>query len=408
MAPSATESTLHRQKINWTTRAAIVSLAVLACALVTTPGTLDVNTWVHWTNDYLVNGPVAGYAASKTDYPPLMAFIFYLFHHLLSPLGFGDHTSIKLTILFFYFSLAALIFYSTRREQAALVFLSSFFLNAALLGYSDVILGFFLLLSLTSLQRNSFIIFSLSFTVAAFIKWQALILAPFFALYLFAQTSSIRHLCLRVLLPAAATLLIIVASFGVERLWFTFHWALHHPWLSANAYNFPWLLTGLYQAFSPDTLGGLAEGEITFVSSASPPVLFVFSKILFMVFYVSSLWMFWRSEKRWQELLQYSLLGYLGYFVFNLGVHENHLFLAVLLAILLAVEQLRWRPLLFAIIILFNLNLLFSYGVSGNSSLPHVIAQTFDITFILACVSLLLAAYLWYSLVSQQHSGNAH
>jgi len=82
--------------------------------------------------------------------------------------------------------------------------------------------------------------------------------------------------------------------------------------------------------------------------------------------------------------------------VFNLGVHENHLFLAVILSLLLAHAQpsLRWLAIYLALA--FNVNLLFSYGVTGHASLPHVIAGAVDITVVPALLNTLLASWLWY------------
>jgi hypothetical protein len=39
-----------------------------------------------------------------------------------------------------------------------------------------------------------------------------------------------------------------------------------------------------------------------------------------------------RSTKTFESAVFFALAGYLAYFAFNSGVHENHLFLAVLLA----------------------------------------------------------------------------
>jgi hypothetical protein len=174
------------------------------------------------------------------------------------------------------------------------------------------------------------------------------------------------------------------------------HWALHHAWLSANAQNFPWLLTWAYRTFLPEIFGGLVHGEITYIATDHPPLVFLLSRTLFVLLYALSLLAFLRSERHLAQLLQYSLLGYLVYFVFNLGVHENHLFLAVILSILLAHHDARWRILAIYLATAFNLNLLLSYGITGRASLPHVLCETFDLSIICATMNTLVCIALCY------------
>jgi heme/copper-type cytochrome/quinol oxidase subunit 3 len=52
-------------------------------------------------------------------------------------------------------------------------------------------------------------------------------------------------------------------------------------------------------------------------------------------FYAVAVFAFMKREKTLTNLIRYSLAGYLAYFIFNTGVHENHLFLAAILSSIL-------------------------------------------------------------------------
>jgi hypothetical protein len=379
MTSGSTESLLWR----WL----LLLLVILSCLLVSSRGTLDVHTWERWTQDFMLHGPRAGYAISQTDYPPLMAFVFYLFTRCLSTIGVGSFLAIKLAVLVFEFLAAAMIFCWTNSYRTCAFFLAAFFLDAVLLGYSDVILGFFLLATFFAALRNQLLLTSLASVIAIFIKWQALIVMPFLLVFVLSRQESLWKILWQGAIPALGLTTLIVVWFDPQRLWFTLHWAVHHAWLSANAENFPWLLTWAYRTFSPEIFGGLIQGEITYIATNHPPPVFLLSRAVFLLCYVLALLAFLRSRQQPLQLLQYSLLGYLVYFVFNLGVHENHLFLAVILSILLADHDTRWRTLAVYLAIAFNLNLLFSYGLTGHASLPHVLFQTVDISIICALLN---------------------
>jgi hypothetical protein len=93
-----------------------------------------------------------------------------------------------------------------------------------------------------------------------------------------------------------------------------------------------------------------------------------------------------------------SLAGYLSYFIFNIGVHENHLFMATILAVLAAAlaPDKRWRAVL--VIGLSNLNLIAFYGFTG-SPLPFSPVVGADISIIFSAVNVLLFLFFWSHLL---------
>ena len=264
----------------------LLTLGLLSCSLINSPGTIDVHTWMRWTQDYLDYGPAAGYAHNKTDYPPLMIFIFYLFAKGLAPIGIGSFGAVKIAILFFSFLATSLFFYWTKNYALTALFHLSFIINSVCLGYADVILSSFLIFSLMQLQRGNLLLFSTLFSLAIFIKWQALIISPFLFLYIFSfntkdRPDQIKNLK-ETLIPFLLVSSLIILGFGANDLYGAFTWAFHHRWLSGYALNAHWVLTFLYRVFSPEIFGGLDSGEISYISTEHPPMTFLLAKFLFL------------------------------------------------------------------------------------------------------------------------------
>ncbi len=59
-------------------------------------------------------------------------------------------------------------------------------------------------------------------------------------------------------------------------------------------------------------------------------------------------------------------MGFFSYYLFNIGVHENHLFVCMTLAfVLAAINPASGRPQLVYLTVIANLNLLLVYGIQG-------------------------------------------
>ena len=107
-----------------------------------------------------------------------------------------------------------------------------------------------------------------------------------------------------------------------------------------------------------------------------------------MASYLACLLAFFRRKKSYESLLLYSLYGFVGYYIFNTGVHENHLFMPAILGVLLLefgrrriFSGLYWA---FAL----NLNLFVFYGWDGR----EIDYLSLPVTLLIAGVN--SAAYL--------------
>jgi hypothetical protein len=86
----------------------------------------------------------------------------------------------------------------------------------------------------------------------------------------------------------------------------------------------------------------------------------------------------------------FATLGYLAYFTFNTGVHENHLFLACLLLGLLAHRERTTLPDLAVWAALLNINMVVFYGLDGRGLPFSPVVGGLDLTLPLALLAVLL------------------
>jgi hypothetical protein len=160
-----------------------------------------------------------------------------------------------------------------------------------------------------------------------------------------------------------------------------------HAFLSAYALNLGWLQTWALHLIQPDKYGALQNGEIDIFLTREPIVVWP-DKILFYVSYCAILFAFARQTKTFERLLVYSILGYMAYFTFNTGVHENHLFLVCCLSWMLAFANTDHLLRSINLSIAANANLFLFYGIYGER-LQRVIAG-FDITVLVAVANICL------------------
>src|SRR5206468_2264083 len=196
------------------------------------------------------------------------------------------------------------------------------------------------------LQRGNLNFGFVLFAVSCLTKWQPLIIAPFVCLYVLgnakeraaAGTSQLKPQILPFALAAGIVALPLFLVFG-WKIFDSLHRALTwHLFLSGNALNLSWLQTWALHLINPEKYGALNNGEIEIFLTDDPAVVWP-EKFLFYLSYLCIFICFLGQKKTFERLIVYSILGYLAYFIFNTGVHENHLFLVCCLAWILAFLQ---------------------------------------------------------------------
>jgi len=173
-----------------------------------------------------------------------------------------------------------------------------------------------------------------------------------------------RRLGLQVVLPVLALLVSMFVTFGISMI-DSFTLALSHETLSGHALNFPWIMTFFLHLINPSEYGGFPDGHIAILDITSWKILFL-PGLLFIVSYVVLLINFFRRRRTFEDLLLFAILGVMSYFMFSRGVHENHIYIALLLSILLCWFNRTYLYIMLLFILMTNLNLFIFYGISGE------------------------------------------
>jgi hypothetical protein len=168
---------------------------------------------------------------------------------------------------------------------------------------------------------------------------------------------------------------------------------LTHKYLSGDALNFNWVLMYLLHVFAPERYGKLYDGrpDIIMVKYLGETL---FSRAMFLITYVAALVALCRQEKTFENLMRFSLIGYLAYFIFNIGVHENHLFLAVILSVVLVWLKRSYLSLAATVILMANINLVVFYGIQGGG-IHRMVAENVDMALLLSVYNTVFFLILW-------------
>jgi hypothetical protein len=106
-----------------------------------------------------------------------------------------------------------------------------------------------------------------------------------------------------------------------------------------------------------------------------------------------------RIEKTFKNCLLFSIIGLVTYVIWNSGVHENHLFVAVILAYMLMFhERTREHWAIVTILaVMFNVNMFVFYGVTGTTLQSPVVGVDLSgfLAMLYAVAWLLLVVYAW-------------
>ena len=231
------------------------------------------------------------------------------------------------------------------------------------------------------------------FAISCSIKWQPLLIAPFVCIYVMAAAGeglSGRDKAYKRIIPFIIAALVVVLPmvmiFGAGAIINSLQSAMtRHNFISGYALNFGWLHTWALHLWAPEKYGSLQNGEVGLIQTRDA-LLILPEKILFYLSYAAILIAFALQKKTFRRLIVYSMLGYLSYFLFNTGVHENHLFpIACLAWILVFIDSSQLvRAINFSIAA--NINLFVFFGVFGQR-VPCVIAGV-DITLVFALMNI--------------------
>ena len=338
-------------------------------------------------------GLVGGFVHSGTDYPPLALIILATVARCADAFGIAVFLALKWSLFIFLLATAASFYWFSRNLILTAALELSLILNSVALGYLDIYFAPFLIAAFFCLQRGHFKIGVLMFAISCSIKWQPLLIAPFVCIYVMAAAGeglSGRDKAYKRIIPFIIAALVVVLPmvmiFGAGAIINSLQSAMtRHNFISGYALNFGWLHTWALHLWAPEKYGSLQNGEVGLIQTRDA-LLILPEKILFYLSYAAILIAFALQKKTFRRLIVYSMLGYLSYFLFNTGVHENHLFpIACLAWILVFIDSSQLvRAINFSIAA--NINLFVFFGVFGQR-VPCVIAGV-DITLLFALMNI--------------------
>ena len=379
----------------------IAGCVLVVFFLILTPGPGNMVTWVNWANQANELGLAEDYRINHDTYPPLTLLILFFVGKISHWFNLWIYTTIKFTIALFLLLSFVITLWVTRNAFLSLIMMTALLINSVGLGHLDIFFAPVLILSLWSLKERRLVLFTITFCLSFLFKWQPLIIGPFIALYII-KIKNIKdwrdiefgNIAKTVILPAAVILGLVFLSFGAKPVITAFIYGTDHHYLSGNALNMSWVLTHFLHVIKPETFGPLVNGQADLIKGP-PDSIKILPRLLFMLFYVVTLVFFLKREKSFCNLLVYSLLGYWAYFTLNTGVHENHLFLGMLLAIMLFWVNKEYLIPMLLLILIGNFNLIVFNGIDGIENQFSRVFMGIDLALVISFFNIASFIIIW-------------
>lgn len=398
----------------------IIVLLAINISLIPSYGTGDVDTWTS-VIEKISKTPTKNLFPGclsydcgvfyPGNYPPGHFLPLFVTTRIMSYFKLTPHYILKLAVFIFYLaSLIAVVVLAKKLNHGSkkglgyidicLVFLGqiSLIINAQGLGYTDFFYAPFLITSTFFLFKEKYYLSGLFYGFSFLIKWQPLILFPVVLIYLFRfKKHFLKKIFFNILGILTSLSLFIPLNRQIFRvILFSFKsGTLNDPVLS-SALNFQWLAAAVYKLFFPEIFGVLSRENIQYINlEIQPGVPSLISTIPRIIFYLGLFLILNKyfdkgkkednSENR-EKFLTAGIMVILFYFFVSSGVHENHLFPAVLLALINFLLHPSSRSGLWLIMLdgIYFTNLFLFYGVSGH--IERIALWGWDITLLAAFI----------------------
>ena len=349
-------------------------LMVPSAVFLNVRGMEDVPMWRDWARKVNQSGDVGGYRIIAMEYPPFASGILGLSTWAGDKLDLSPIASIKFSLLIALMATTGVMWMLTKNFWASVLTYAALLVPSAALGFLDCYYMPLFFGALAAFSRKRYTIFAVLYTLTCFIKWQPIIVAPFFALHIMrchgqgmGWRSGLWKAGLKVVLPALGICLAVRLRYGWQPLSHAFYLAFFAPFhraLSLNALNLPWCVTHFLEMGWPDRFGALQHGEAQILRYQSDLVQML-GRLPFVAAYLFCLHAVMKKPVSAGRTIRGALMGMLCYFTLATGVHENHIIVAVCLALyLFAIGDLNLEiPICLALIM--NANLYVFDDLSG-------------------------------------------
>ena len=369
-------------------------------------GTSDVQWFMTWMNHVMARGPIQGYIDIHGDYPPGTSFVLWIAGHLAIATTHDPSAVLKFVLLGFLLLSTTILLAASRRPGLAAFAYGALVVNAFGLMYLDILTAPFVIGAVWAASAGRTTLMAGLLAAACVMKWQPIFIMPFGVIYILRAasdggirwrrqaTSFFTGRAGGAATVAGGIAAVIVLVYGFPAVSDAFYRASRHNALSNFGANPLWILTWWFERNAPAGERALTPEGFVSILSASRPILRALS-LISLIAYVTVLRAYWRSADRTSAgFVRFALAGYLVYFMCSAGVHENHLFLASLLSIVLAWQTPRFLWVAVVLAVAANLNLVAFYGWDGGGAEQFSVG--IDVTVWLALgVSVAVAAIIW-------------
>jgi len=359
---------------------AIALFVVLAIIFTPTTGTGDINMFVGWGVYAYDNSVASSYAVFKDNYPPLAFTILYAAVALSKALGISPFYGVKIMYLFFLtLSIAIIYMWTQRNIIKTIIFSIPLTYSCLFLGYMDICFAGLLLLSVYFLNKENLLLANIFFTTAALIKFAPLIVAPFILTYALwhsikiskSHINAIKIFFVNILVPPAIALFVLYLFFG-DTLLLSLQRSFPHKCLTCNALNFNYFSYEVISAIKNHQnvfWAIINQTKLTQPAIAGDETQYAVAHALFNFFYISTFIVFLTKQKSPINLMLFCIIGHMAYFTFSAEVHENHLYLSMLIAMAIAIIDERYLMMALSIALISSVNLFLFYGFNGLNPL---------------------------------------
>lgn len=340
-------------------------------------GTGDMDVWLEWTSHIDRWGPLNAYSIINTDiiintnineapvdnintnhsywttdYPPLTFINLWLAKKTAEGFGVSWMLGVKILLLVYYLATwVSLIYLSTlfRRKSiwlnitiASGLYLGNLYFVVISQAYTTLDISFapYVVLCLALFARRRYVLSGVFFALAVLIKWIAIMMLPVFLFYFIIKKGKQYKIDAAIFKFFGA--LTLVFGFLIIGFWLN-HLSLlslaeslrkafsHGVWyLTAGSLNFWFLIQHAFvKPLYPETYATVIKNNMYIFSAISA--------VIFLIVNIAIFKNFFRRKKDIGSMLEASLMVSWSYFIWRTGVHGNHLFIAVLIALCLAI-----------------------------------------------------------------------
>lgn len=389
----------------------IILLFYISIIFIKSQGTHNTEHWIEWIEYSNKFGIIEGYKYKVTTYPPLSTLILKFFYNLLSFFNpnITNFYTVKFSIFFFFFLSTFIIYFYASNFKITIFYIFTFLISSIGLNDLDIIFATFLILSFIFLKKNNLFFFTIFYGCSVLIKWQPIILAPLLLIYIskYKITDEINLINIKnylinikyCIIAFFFLCIIFFGNYGFLPIIKSFYVSITHNYISGNALNFYWLITWFLKTYDSINYAPIIDGRMNWEKINSKNTIIYSGQILFLLTYIYLLLNFLFLKKRnLTNILLFCAVISFSYFIFNKGVHQNHLFLSALLFILVYIESNKFFTNMLITSIIFNMNLFIFYGPTGTLVVDRVINKSFDLTLIISILNILFLIKLITSL----------